>query len=78
MSARTPKPLTPAMLRELRSMDRDGNPSDPYDWQHAPEGLWFHARERVIGALLKRGLITNDNTLTELGRAALFKTEVRK
>lgn len=68
--------LTPAMIRELRSMERDGNPSDPYDWQHAPEGLWFHARDRVIGALLKRELIWEDPklsgySLTDAGRAAL-------
>ena len=68
--------LTQAMLRELRSMERDGNPSDPFDWQHAPEGLWFHARERVIGALLKRGLIFSDAgysgySLTEAGKAAI-------
>lgn len=70
--------LTPAMIRELCSMERDGNPSDPYDWQHAPEGLWFHARDRVIGALLKRGLIYADErlsgySLTDAGRAALAK-----
>ena len=36
-------------------------------------GLWFHARERVIGALLKRGLIVADGgyTLTAAGVAAL-------
>ena len=65
--------LTPAMKRELRSIARDGNPSDPYDWQHAPEGLWFHARDRVIGALLKRGLIVADGgySLTGLGRSII-------
>ncbi len=70
--------LTKAMLRELRSIDFDGNPSDPYEWSHAPEGLWFHARNRVIGALLRRGLIvdTNGYELTDAGRAALA-SEVR-
>lgn len=68
------KKLTPAMIRELRSMDRDGNPSDPYDWQHAPEALWFHARDKVIGALLTRGLIVaagGGYDLTDTGKAAL-------
>ena len=67
------KPLTPAMIRELRSMDRDGNPSDPADWGHAPESLWFHARDRVIAALEKRGLITLERgyDLTDAGKAAL-------
>lgn len=65
--------LTPAMVRELRSIERDGNPSDPVDWQHAPESLWFYARDRVIGALIKRELIVADQgyTLTEAGRDAL-------
>ena len=68
--------LTPAMRRELRSIARDGNPSDPYDWTHAPEGLWFHARDRVIGALIRRGLIGAEETmsgyvLTDAGRAVL-------
>ena len=68
--------LSKAMIRELKSIERDGNPSDPYDWTHAPEGLWFHAREKVLGALLRRGLIWNDPnasaySLTDLGRTAL-------
>jgi hypothetical protein len=68
--------LTPAMLRELRSIEHDGNPSDPYDWSHAPESLWFHARDKVLGALLTRGLIYEPNnmsgySLTDAGRAAL-------
>lgn len=65
--------LTPAMKRELRSIARDGNPSDPYDWQHAPESLWFHARDRVLGALLTRGLIadTGGFSLTDAGRKVI-------
>jgi hypothetical protein len=68
--------LTPAMLRELRAFEFDGNPSDPCEWQHAPESLWFHARDRVIGALLRRGLIADDRggyAVTDAGRAALAK-----
>lgn len=69
--------LSKAMLRELRSMEWDGNPSDPYDWQHAPESLWFHARDKVIGALLRRKLIVDDGGLriTDAGRAALAQTK---
>lgn len=61
------------MRRELRSIARDGNPSDPCDWTHAPDGLWFHAREKVITALIKRGLIIADGgySLTEAGRKEL-------
>jgi len=71
------KPLSPAMRRELRSMARDGNPTDPVDWQHAPEGLWFHARDKVIGALLRRGLIVAEGgyTLTDAGRVELGSGE---
>lgn len=72
----TPHCLTPAQRRELRSIAKDGNPSDPYDWTHAPEGLWFHARERVLHALLRRGLIYAPETmsgyeLTDAGNATL-------
>ena len=78
MSATTK--LTPAMLRELRSFARDGNPSDPADWEHAPESLWFHARERVITALIARGLLDKDlesyTVVTDKGRAALDKFQV--
>jgi hypothetical protein len=65
--------LTPAMKRELRSIAWDGNPSDPYDWSHAPESLWFHARDRVLGALLKRGLIEDKGgyRLTDAGKAVI-------
>ena len=65
--------LTKAMIRELRSIEWDGNPSDPVDWQHAPEGLWFHARDKVIGALLRRGLIVDDGgfRITDSGKDAL-------
>lgn len=70
--------LTNAMLRELRSIERDGNPSDPYEWTHAPSGLWFHAREKVLDALLKRGLIFSEQeksgySLTDTARAAIAK-----
>ena len=66
--------LTPAMLRELRAIKNnqgDGNVSDPADWQHAPEGLWWHAREKVITALKRRALVNDDNCLTDAGKAAL-------
>lgn len=68
--------LTNAMVRELRAIAVDGNPSDPYDWTHAPESLWFHARDKVLGALLSRELIRTDETLagyvlTDAGEKAL-------
>lgn len=62
--------LTPAMNRELRSIAATGEPTDPIEW-HAANGLWFHARDRVLGALKRRGLVTDDLVLTDDGMAAL-------
>lgn len=65
--------ITKPMLRELRSIERTHEPSDPYEWLHAPGELWFYARDKVLGALLSRGLVTNESTweLTEAGRKVL-------
>lgn len=62
--------LTKAMMRELRCISATGEPSDPIEW-HAANGIWFHARDRVIGALKRRSLITDDLKLTDAGKAAL-------
>jgi hypothetical protein len=73
MSAHTPGPLTIAMRRELRAIAQTGEPTDPYDWIGAA-ALWFHARDRVLSALLRRGLIEATESgfaLTADGRAAL-------
>ena len=66
----TPGPLTPAMLRELRAIER-GDVGDLLDY--GTSALAFHARDRVIGALARRGLIaaTPDWSLTNAGRAAI-------
>lgn len=68
----TPKALTPAMLRELRSIER-GDVGDLLDY--GTNALAFYARDRVIGALERRGLIaaTPDWSLTAAGRAAIAK-----
>jgi hypothetical protein len=62
------------MLRELNALHRTGCLSDFTDWG-ITNGLWFHARDRVIGALERRGLIeaTPDWTLTDAGRVAIAK-----
>jgi hypothetical protein len=68
--------LTPAMRRELRSIST-GYPTDAAEW-HAAGALWFAARDRVIGALLRRGLIADqcgDYAITDAGRAALAKVQ---
>lgn len=67
--------LTPAMLRELRAIDSTGEPTDPIDWTGAAH-LWFHARDKVLSALLRRGLIEDvagvGFVLTDAGRTALL------
>ena len=68
------KPLTNAMLRELKSLARTGEPSDLYDWPNVPGALAFHARDRVLGALLRRGLIQDapgGYELTPAGKGAV-------
>lgn len=67
--------LTPAMKRELLAIQDHGEPADPYEWSHAPGGLWFWAREKVLGALFARGLVVEEASgtwrLTDDGKAAL-------
>lgn len=73
MSART---LSPAMLRELRYLNRwGGEPTGPEEW-HGAGALWFRNRDRVIGALHQRGLIepsADGWPLTDAGRAAIAR-----
>lgn len=66
--------LTPAMIRELRSISR-GQVGDLDDY--GLSALAFYARDRVIGALERRGLIESnpDWSLTDAGRAALDATK---
>lgn len=64
--------LTPAMLRELRNIERYGEATDPCEW-HGAGHLWFYAREKVITALITRGLIADAETVTDAGRAAIAK-----
>ena len=65
-------PLTMAQRRELRSISATGEPSDLHSW-HAAGSLCFVARDRVLGALLRKGLIADDGgfSLTDAGRSIL-------
>lgn len=69
----TPK-LTPTMRAELRNIDRHGTFRELDDY--GMTALAFYARDRVLGALLKRGLIVptvDGYETTEAGRAALWE-----
>ena len=72
--------LTKAMRRELNWINQHGEPADPYEWSHAPGWLWFWARDKVLGALLDRGLVVEDEhgtwRATEAGKAALASSVV--
>lgn len=68
------RPLTPAMRRELRAIARTGEPDDLFEYRGA-EHLAFYARDKVLSALLTRGLIRptcpRPFALTDAGRAAI-------
>ena len=71
-AAMSEKPLTPAMLRELRHIEKHGEPCDLAEFNDARH-LAFHAREKVLSALIRRGLLDDAETVSDAGRAALAK-----
>lgn len=73
----TTQQLTTAMVRELKNIAMYGEPTDPFDWQ-AAAALWFHARDRVLSALIRRELIEatpEGFALTDAGRVVLAATK---
>lgn len=66
------RPLTKPMLRELRSIAAYGQPGDLSDY--GASALAFHARERVLSALIRRGLLEDAETITDTGLAAIQQT----
>jgi hypothetical protein len=65
------RPLTSTMVRELRCIEQ-GRIGDLDDY--GANALAFHAREKVLTALLSRELIVpdaGDYALTDAGRAAI-------
>ena len=65
--------LPPRQQQMLRDVARDGGFDflDPADY-HASGSLWFQNRDRVIGALQRKGLLDGDK-VTDAGRAALAR-----
>jgi len=62
--------ITNAMKRELAHIEKFGRPDDLFEY-HGAEHLAFWAREKVISALISRGLIADAETVTDAGRAVL-------
>lgn len=73
MKAHTPRPLTEAMRRELRALQQTGDISDIC--QYGNRSIAFWSRDKVLGALERRGLIAAipDWTITDAGRAAIAR-----
>lgn len=73
MSAQPVDVLTPQQARLLRKIANDGGFDflDPLDF-HSSGPLWFQNRDRMIGALQRRGYLDGDQ-VTEAGRAALAR-----
>ena len=63
--------LTPSQHQMLRDLD-DGDPTDYADFHdRAGAALGWLNRDRVMKALERKGLIDDDNKLTDAGRAIL-------
>jgi hypothetical protein len=63
--------LSPRQQEELTHayVTQDGEPHDLYHYAHCGP-LAFHARARVLSALIRKGLLNTDLTLTDAGIAA--------
>jgi hypothetical protein len=64
------KSLSPKQLETLRAYARDAEPLDLYDYTTSGSLAW-HNRERTIESLKRRGLLDDDQRITDAGRAAL-------
>ena len=62
--------ITKRQLEMLKSYDRDGEAADFADFDNAGTLAWRN-RERVIEALIRKGLLSNEQEVTEAGREAL-------
>lgn len=69
--------ITPAQDRMLRDL-ADGDPTDYSDFflRSGSSALGWRNRERVIAALIRRGLVDDDLKLTEAGHNAIRSTKV--
>lgn len=68
--------LSKAQAEALKSYARDGEAPDYADYSdRAGPGLGWRNRERVIEALIRKGLLDADQCLTDAGLAVLSQLE---
>lgn len=67
------KPLTPTMRAELAHIAKYGIFRGMDCYSFGP--LAFYAREKVLTALINRGLIADAETITDAGRAVLTNAQ---
>lgn len=68
--------LTPRQLEMLKDLD-DGEPTDFACYDDAGTLAWKN-RDRVLSALMRKGLIDDDLKLTDAGRECLPSNGARK
>lgn len=61
--------ISPKQREMLAAYAEDGNPEDIY--AYGESALAWCNRERVISALIRKGLIDNDQVITDAGLALL-------
>ena len=63
--------ISPAQLRMLKDCAEDGEPTDYADFflRSGVSAFGWANRERVISALIRKGLLDEDLKVTERGRA---------
>ena len=64
--------ISPAQLRMLKDIASDGDPTDYADFaDRGGAAIGWVNRERVISALIRRGLLDDDLKVTERGNQYL-------
>lgn len=65
--------ISPAQLRMLKDCAEDGEPTDFNDFamRSGNSALGWGNRERVLSALIRKGLLDDDLKVTESGRQYL-------
>lgn len=72
-AAQGARPLSRAMMAELQHIGKHGTFRGLEDYSAGP--LAFYAREKVLSALILRGLIEDAETITDAGRVAIARPD---